>query len=85
MYFSSLSGTFKAVIGRLCVKKRPTLHDHHIDHFGRLILKFRESVQHQPGEAARTLSDYVLKARPSSGCAVIELRYHSSSRIIWYE
>ena len=86
MYFSSLLGTLKAVTGGLSVKKRPTLHDHHyIDRFGRLILEFRESVQHQPREAARTLLDYVPKARPSSGCAVIELRNHSSSGIIWYE
>jgi hypothetical protein len=29
VYFSSLLGTLKAVIGGSFVKKRPTLHDHH--------------------------------------------------------
>jgi hypothetical protein len=80
MYLSSRSGTLKAVSGSLSAKKRLKSHDdHHIEHFGRLILELQESIKHQTGEAARTLLGYVRKARPSSNyfvmvCGVIPMK-----------
>ncbi len=64
MYLSSLLGTLKALTGRYSVKKRLTSRDHHhIEHFGRPILEFQESIKHQPGQTPRTLLGHVPKAR----------------------